>query len=178
MRTRARASAGRRESSSAATSASLRGAQPEHPGQRTIRTAVTRVKPSASGTAHRHVMSVPSRVVVGTPPATVAEPAVPGSADHRRSAARVLVTGSRDWSDEGTIRSELQAWWNENGRPCDAVLVHGACRTGADAIADRIWSAQGLPIERHPAPWNALDGQGQRLGRRAGPIRNQQMVRM
>jgi hypothetical protein len=123
-------------------------------------------------------MSVRSQVEAGAPPATGAEPVVPGPADHRRSAARVLVTGSRDWSDEDTIRSALRAWWNENGRPRDAVLVHGACRTGADAIADRIWSAQGLPIERHPAPWNALDGQSQRLGRRAGPIRNRRMVRI
>ena len=98
--------------------------------------------------------------------------------DRRRSAARVLVTGSRGWSNEDAIRSALRAWWHRNGQPRDAVLVHGACRTGADAIADRIWSAQGLPVERHPARWDALDGQGHRLGRRAGPIRNQQMVRL
>lgn len=116
-------------------------------------------------------------MIARQPTAADSQPAASG-ADCRPSAARVLVTGSRDWSDEDAIRSALRAWWHQNGQPRDAILVHGGCRTGADAIADRIWSAQGLPVERHPALWDALDGQGRRLGRRAGPIRNRQMVRL
>lgn len=74
---------------------------------------------------------------------------------------RVLITGSRDWVDEATIRDALQAEW-ETG----AVLVHGACPSGADSIADRLWTGA---IEPHPAEWS-------RYGRRAGPIRNAAMV--
>lgn len=77
---------------------------------------------------------------------------------------RILVTGSRDWPDEAAIRDALRAEWEPS-----AVLVHGACPTGADAIASRIWTGAGLPEERHPADWAAH-------GRAAGPRRNAEMV--
>lgn len=76
---------------------------------------------------------------------------------------RILVTGSRDWSDEDTIHGALYAEIIKDG---GAVLVHGACRTGADAIADSLWLGQ---VERHPADWD-------RYGKRAGFMRNAEMV--
>ena len=85
------------------------------------------------------------------------------------SAPRLLVTGSRSWTDRKVIRDALAQWWNENGRNPDAVLISGACPTGADAIAESLWRQNGLTVERHPADWN-------RYGNRAGPIRNRQMV--
>lgn len=77
---------------------------------------------------------------------------------------RILVTGSRSWVDVETIRAALAAAGCRG-----AVLVSGACPRGADAIAEGIWTAWGMPVERHPADW-------QRLGKRAGFERNARMV--
>ena len=76
---------------------------------------------------------------------------------------RVIVTGNRDWTDEGTIVAALA------DLPLISTGVHGACETGADAIADRVARAMGHVTELHPADWNAH-------GKAAGPIRNAHMV--
>jgi hypothetical protein len=107
-----------------------------------------------------------------------------------RGQRRILVTGSRAWSDELAIRSALRRHWTPG-----AVLVHGQCDPrdpdtgrsvpwsrakalppeqqarllGADWTADRIWSGGGGLVEAHPAEWD-------RLGKRAGMARNAAMV--
>ena len=78
---------------------------------------------------------------------------------------RILVTGSRDWADKDAIWSELAALAQADPF---ATLVHGACPTGADAIADDWWTGFGGDPERHPADWSR--------GRKAGPERNAAMV--
>jgi hypothetical protein len=79
---------------------------------------------------------------------------------------RILVTGSRTWDNRDRVTAELLQAWYDAGSPQDAVLVSGACPTGADAIAEEFW---GLTIERHPADW-------MKHGKRAGFIRNAEMV--
>jgi hypothetical protein len=81
------------------------------------------------------------------------------------AASRVLVTGSRTWTDRAAIRDGLAAVWGAG----DRVLVTGACPTGADALAEACWRAWGGQVETHPADWDTH-------GRAAGPRRNAEMV--
>ena len=64
------------------------------------------------------------------------EPGVHGRAwrhhEPPTAARRVLVTGSRDWTDTDTIRDALAAVWGDGA----AVLVSGACPRGADRLAE------------------------------------------
>jgi hypothetical protein len=53
--------------------------------------------------------------------------------------------------------------------PDDVVVVHGACSTGADQLAEQAAYFLGFKVERHPADWK-------RYGRSAGPKRNGKMV--
>ena len=83
---------------------------------------------------------------------------------------RILVTGSRNWTDWNAIATAIgraSTGWS----PSSVTVVHGACPTGADAIADELADRFGFTVERHPADWD-------RHGRAAGPIRNQEMVNL
>ncbi|WP_258039957.1 DUF2493 domain-containing protein [Streptomyces sp. SM1] len=83
----------------------------------------------------------------------------------------VLVTGSRSWNDEKSMRETFNDAWRDWGpknvtRP---VLISGHCAEGADAMAERLWRAAGFGIRTFPAAWSAH-------GKRAGFQRNQEMV--
>lgn len=84
---------------------------------------------------------------------------------------RLLVTGSRDWDDEDTIRRALMgigALVHKFQQRDRVVVVHGGAR-GADRIAGRIAAELGMEVETHPADW-------ERHGKRAGFVRNAEMV--
>lgn len=99
---------------------------------------------------------------------------------------RILVTGSRRWTD-------MAAVWNALAHEriyCggDMLIMHG-CATGADTMADEYAKAfyrLGVNAERHPARWSRpCDGDcrhgprqrnGKRYCPRAGALRNQEMV--
>jgi hypothetical protein len=91
---------------------------------------------------------------------------------------RVLVTGSRDWTDEAAVVKALDVAFDEAfiGDGITAfTVVHGACPTGADQMASEWVQAMndgelGVTVseERHPADWSQ--------GRKAGPERNLRMV--
>ncbi|MER7500481.1 SLOG family protein [Nonomuraea pusilla] len=77
---------------------------------------------------------------------------------------RILITGSRTWSDERTIWDALTGTIDQAASTGEHefVVVHGHCPRGADAIADfycedqagwRDNMSQVLAVERHPADW-------------------------
>ncbi len=83
---------------------------------------------------------------------------------------RVIVTGGRDYQDKDYVFKVLSAIHN---RTPITVLVHGGA-TGADNLADLWAKANSVPREVHKVTkedWN-------RLGRRAGPLRNQKMAEL
>ena len=74
---------------------------------------------------------------------------------------RLLVCGSRSWQDRGLIYV-----WLTHLQP--RLVIHGAAR-GADTLAGEVAKALNIPVRVFPADWL-------KWGRRAGPLRNQQML--
>lgn len=76
---------------------------------------------------------------------------------------RVIVTGSRHWTDGLTIAVELHRL-----PPGPVTILHGDAR-GADEIASRLAESMCMDVKEYAADWTTH-------GNAAGPIRNQQMV--
>ena len=83
---------------------------------------------------------------------------------------RVLVTGTRNGGTRwmGHVYHALMEAWKVNDKP-SLTVVHGDCPTGIDKGADVVARRMGFTVEPHPADWA-------KLGKRAGPMRNQAMV--
>jgi hypothetical protein len=88
----------------------------------------------------------------------------------------LLVTGARTWDEEACMRASFRDAWQVWGpaNVTSPLLVSGHCpadsdERGADAMAERLWRAEGFEVLTVPAEWKAL-------GRRAGFVRNQGMV--
>ena len=77
---------------------------------------------------------------------------------------RVAVVGSRHFPNPEVIIAYV------SNLPADTILVSGGAE-GVDTIAERAARARLLAVEVFAADW-------ERLGRKAGPIRNQQIVAM
>lgn len=97
------------------------------------------------------------------------------------STFRLLVTGSRDWDDADRLAHAIDYTYGllAPEETTSVVIVHGAAR-GADTLAAQYVTDQrdafevdGILIwdEPHPADW-------QRHGKRAGYLRNAEMVRL
>lgn len=78
---------------------------------------------------------------------------------------KVLVCGSRDWTDVDYIWKVLSASLDS-----DDVVIHGAA-FGADAIADLCARVIGCKVKRIPAKWHLH-------GKKAGPMRNSEMLKL
>jgi len=79
-----------------------------------------------------------------------------------KSAARVLVAGSRTWDRFDIIEQHIA------GHPRGTVFVHGAAR-GADQMAGAVARRLGYAVEEYPADWRGK-------GKQAGIIRNLEML--
>jgi hypothetical protein len=75
---------------------------------------------------------------------------------------RVLVTGSRRWSDKEAIRRVLQRL------PAASTIINGGAK-GADSLAADIGRDLGFDVIAFPAEWH-------RFGKAAGVIRNTRML--
>lgn len=77
---------------------------------------------------------------------------------------RVIVCGSREWTDYEMIDRVLSGYAHQN----PVTVVHGGAR-GADALAG-LWARNnGVPEVVFPADWKGS-------GKAAGPLRNKQML--
>ena len=91
---------------------------------------------------------------------------------------RVLMTGSREWTNEEQIRDAFRTWWRLSN-PDNPTLICGGAK-GADSLAEKVWRDAGLPVEVHPAAWDVHEGcwckdHTRRCGF-AGHRRNREMV--
>jgi hypothetical protein len=83
---------------------------------------------------------------------------------------RILITGSRKFTNRALIEDALLDATYRVQDEC-VTIVHGACPTGADAIADELAEAYEWEREPHEPDWDSN-------GRAAGPIRNNHMVNL
>ena len=77
---------------------------------------------------------------------------------------RVLICGSRSWSDYSAVERVVASL------PKDTVIIEGEAR-GADTFARLAAEKFGLEVEMYPAQWD-------KLGRSAGYRRNEEMLSM
>lgn len=80
---------------------------------------------------------------------------------------RILVTGCRDWEDPTSVAFEPHKAAHPFAH--QSVVVHGACPTGADKHAADYCERHHITQDAHPADWA-------KLGKGAGPARNQLMA--
>jgi hypothetical protein len=90
-----------------------------------------------------------------------------------RRPLRILITGSRTWTDRATIAQAISDYLRSTGTSIGAawplpIIVHGGAR-GADQLAETIARNWGWTTEVHPADWT-------HHGRSAGYRRNTEMI--
>lgn len=84
----------------------------------------------------------------------------------RKEPMKILVTGSRDWTNRPLLERTLATYWA--GWP-DLTIIEG-CARGADQMAEDWAVRHRVPVKHHPAKWDLY-------GKSAGPRRNEEMLR-
>jgi len=75
---------------------------------------------------------------------------------------KILITGDRNWNDDEVIEEVLKKL------PSGSIVIHGDCK-GADKISGHIAKKYNHVVRKYPADWDGL-------GKKAGVLRNQQML--
>lgn len=75
---------------------------------------------------------------------------------------RVLICGSRDWTNSGPIQGIINQMTKYD------ILIAGNA-VGADSIAEHLAKISGIQVQSFPAQWN-------KYGTSAGPLRNIEML--
>lgn len=80
---------------------------------------------------------------------------------------RVVIAGSRHFNDYAVFCVVVDKYLSRIRNEYDLIILSGHC-SGTDLMAERYAKENGLELEVFPADWS--------LGRKAGPLRNKQMV--
>lgn len=79
---------------------------------------------------------------------------------------KIIIAGGREFQNYGALCCVMDGILADIAAP--VTIVSGAAR-GADALGEQYAAERGLEVMRFPADWK-------KFGRRAGPIRNEQMA--
>ena len=79
---------------------------------------------------------------------------------------KIVIAGGRDFQNYEVLRGAMDGVLANISSPI--TIVSGAAR-GADTLGEQYAAERGLDVIRFPADWK-------KFGRRAGPIRNEQMA--
>lgn len=81
---------------------------------------------------------------------------------------RVIIAGSKDFEDYDFMKQKLDEYFGSEGGELVETIISGHAE-GADILGERYAAEKGLPCSIFPADW-------QKYGRKAGPLRNSQML--
>lgn len=82
---------------------------------------------------------------------------------------KIMIVGSKAWSNEELIRSVLGRVWEENGCPENVVLVHGNDPSGADMMCDKYAVEHGWSL-------HIIKPDHDKDGKRAYEVRNRKLL--
>jgi hypothetical protein len=86
-----------------------------------------------------------------------------------KSELRILICGSRNWTNKARIGRYLDTLMNDERYTADMItVIHGGSK-GADHHAGMEAKGRGIQVVEYSANWL-------KHGLRAGPVRNQQMI--
>lgn len=76
---------------------------------------------------------------------------------------KVIIAGGRNFSDKDFLYKYMDQWKDE------ITVVISGCAKGADSLGAKWARDRGIEVEPYPAQWS-------RYGRKAGPLRNIEML--
>jgi len=81
---------------------------------------------------------------------------------------KVIIAGSRGFSNYKFLREQCNKYLREKRKTCNIIIVSGHAR-GADTLGEKYAQDEGFDLEIYPAQWK-------KLGKQAGYRRNEQMA--